>query len=93
MVSLADHSDRGILSREIERMAKTKTLPGTGSAKAALKLSGVGVTQTKQSNSDHLTLKFDEDTFCKISVRDGQKQSEVAARLRKLADQVESLRP
>jgi hypothetical protein len=57
----------------------------------ALKLSGIGVTQVKQAGSFELTLKFDEDTFCKVLVRDGQRHSEVAARLRKLAGQVAAL--
>jgi hypothetical protein len=75
---------------------KQAVSPKTGrkdeSTKAgALKLSGIGVTQVKQSGSFEFTLKFDENTFCKVLLRDGQRHSEVAARLRKLAEQVAAL--
>jgi hypothetical protein len=76
-----------------KQAASRNTARKDESAKAAaLKLSGVGVTQVKQPGSFELTLKFDEDTFCKVLIRDGQRHSEVAARLRKLAEQVDALR-
>jgi hypothetical protein len=55
------------------------------SGSTQIKLSGVGVTQPERHGPYQLTLKFDEDTFCKAVLRHEQKHSDVAARLRKLA--------
>jgi hypothetical protein len=56
----------------------------------ALKLSGAGL-QPEQHGPYNLTLKFGDSTFVKATLRHDQKPSEVAARLRKLADDVEAL--
>ena len=70
-------------------MAKARRKQKTA---APLRLSGIGAIESKAKEPYQLTFKFDEDTFCKIVLRPGQKASEVAARLRKLADQIETLR-
>jgi hypothetical protein len=56
----------------------------------ALKLSGAGL-QPEQHGSYNLTLRFGEATFVKAALRPDAGPSEVAARLRKLADEVEAL--
>jgi hypothetical protein len=70
-------------------MAKARRKQKT---EAPLKLSGLGVTESKKNRPYQLTVKFDEDTFCKLTLRHEQKHDEVAARLRKLADEIEALR-
>ena len=45
----------------------------------------------QQHGPYNLTLKFGEDTFVKIALRPDAKPSDVAARLRKLADEVQAL--
>jgi hypothetical protein len=55
-----------------------------------LKLSGAGL-QPEPHGPYNLTLKFGDATFVKAALRQDQKPSEVAARLRKLADEVEAL--
>ena len=79
-------------TRRKQAVSRNTTQKEQSARPGALKLSGIGVTQTKQSDSYQLALKFDEDTFCKTVLRDGRRHSEVAARLRKLADKVDALR-
>jgi hypothetical protein len=64
------------------RDACTNPVPG------ALKLSAIDVTQ---SDHYHLTLEFDELKVREPVLRNEQRHNEVAARLRKLADEVEAL--
>jgi hypothetical protein len=66
--------------------ARQKHEAGAG----APKLTGAGITR-EQHGPVHLTLKFGDDVFCKATLRRDAKPSEVAARLRKLADEVEAL--
>jgi hypothetical protein len=70
-------------------MAKARRKVDT-SATGALKLTGAGLHQ-EQHGPYHLTLKFGADAFVKAALRHDQLPSEVAARLRKLADEVEAL--
>jgi hypothetical protein len=89
-----NNSVRSLLSGKARRKQAVSRKNGQKdeSTKArALKLSGIGVTQVKQSGSFEVTLKFDQGTFCNVRVRDGERHSEVAARLRKLAEQVAAL--
>ena len=72
-------------TRRKQVVSRNTTQKEESARPGALKLSGVGVTQTKQSDSYQPTLKFDEDTFFKTVLRDGRRHSEVAVRLRKLA--------
>jgi uncharacterized LabA/DUF88 family protein len=66
------------------RDACTNPVPG------ALKLSAIDVTQSEHGHY-HLTLEFDELKVREAVLRNEQKHNEVAARLRKLADEVEAL--
>ena len=50
-------------TRRKQEVSRNTTQKEESARPGALKLSGVGVTQTKQSDSYQLTLKFDEDTF------------------------------
>jgi hypothetical protein len=56
------------------------------------KMTGVGITESRQRGCFKLTLKFDADTFFKAYLRHEQGQADVVARLRKLARQIEELR-
>jgi hypothetical protein len=78
-------------------MAKVQTKKNTEKPKkpdqsTSPKITGVGITESRQRGCFKLTLKFDDDTFFKAYLRHEQGHADVVARLRKLARQIEGVR-